>query len=313
MKSIFAIFAVALLVFGCTQPASNAANGKLKVVASFYPMYDFAKNVGGDRVDVTSLIPPGVEPHNFEPTPSDMKKLSSADVLILNGAGLEHGWVHELVEGVGNQKLAVVDTSKEIELIHSEAHEHEAEEAHEAEEHHHGEFDPHIWLSPVNAKKQVEAIKDAFIAADPEGKAYYENNAAAYGAKLDSLDAKFKEQFSTCKKKDILITHATLAYFCREYGCNQVPVEGVNAEGEPTPAVVAAIVNQAKEKGITVVFVEKMYDPRVAQTISKEIGGKVAVFNTVHGLTPEEQANGEDYLSEMEGNLAIINANLDCS
>ena len=231
----------ALLFSGCVSPPSQQ-NGKLKVVASFYPVYDFAKNVGGNRVEVTSLIPAGVEPHNFEPTPSAIKQLSEADVFIMNGAGIEK-WAPSLIEGVGNKKLVVVDTSKGISLLSSQDPDTVGS-------------DPHIWLNPVDAKKQVEAIKDAFIAADPEGKAYYEANAAAYSAKLDSLDAQFRALLPTCKKKDILITHATLAYFCQEYGCRQIPIEGVSEEGEPSPAELASIVDQARAQNVTAVYFE---------------------------------------------------------
>ena len=274
-------------------------NGKLKVVASFYPVYDFAKNVGGNRVEVTSLIPAGVEPHNFEPTPSAIKQLSEADVFIMNGAGIEK-WAPSLIEGVGNKKLVVVDTSKGISLLSSQDPDTVGS-------------DPHIWLNPVDAKKQVEAIKDAFIAADPEGKAYYEANAAAYSAKLDSLDAQFRALLPTCKKKDILITHATLAYFCQEYGCRQIPIEGVSEEGEPSPAELASIVDQARAQNVTAVYFESLISPKSAQTLASEIGAQALVFNTVHGVTPEEEAKGENYLSLMEENLASIRKGLDCS
>ena len=292
------VICLAILAF-TNAPGQVNTGGKLSVVASFYPMYDFAKNVGGDRVHVMSLIPAGVEPHNFEPTPSDIVALSTARVFILNGV-VEDSWAPKLLEGIDNPNLVIADASAGVQLISSQ----DADEPGK---------DPHIWLNPVDAKKQVFNIRDALVKADPAGKDYYEANAKAYAAKLDALDAQFRTTMATCKNKDIIITHATLAYFCKEYGCNQVPVEGVNAEGEPTPAVVAAIVKQAKEKGIKVVFVEKLYSPRVAQTIADEIGGKVAVFNTAHGLTLEEQQRGDDYLSQQQENVETIKANLDCS
>jgi len=330
MKQIlFALFAVSVLLFGCAaqqpstpagQQGQNATAAKLKVVASFYPMYEFSKAVGGGRADVSVLIPPGVEPHHFEPTPSAIKQLSGADIFVLNGAGLEHSWAHGLIEGLGSKKLAVVEASDGVKLIAAEGH-HEGEEEQEAEAHNesdeeghsHGEFDPHVWLSPVLAKKQVENIKNAFIAADPEGRAYYEANAAAYGAKLDALDAQYRATFSTCKKKDILISHATLGYFCREYGCRQIPIEGVSEEGEPSPAELASIVDQARESNVTAVYFESMISPKSAQVLAGEIGAKALVFNTVHGLTSEEQARGANYLSLMGDNLKNIKAGLDCS
>ncbi|MFH2021060.1 MAG: zinc ABC transporter substrate-binding protein [archaeon] len=286
-----------LMITGCTSVTQQDSN-KLKVVASFYPMYDFARNVGGDRIDVKSLIPMGVEPHEYEPTPQDIKDLSTAKVLILNGV-IESSWAPKLLEGVDNKNLVVVDTSKGIQLVGSMDADMPGN-------------DPHIWLDPVLAKKQVAAIRDAFIQADPAGKDYYEKNAELFMQKLDSLDAEFHSTFATCQKKDILITHATLAYFCKEYGCNQVPVEGVNAEGDPSPAVLAEIIKQAEEKNITTVFVENLMNPKSAETIAGDIHGKVAIFNSVHGLTTEEQQRGENYISQMQENVGIIRTSLDC-
>jgi zinc transport system substrate-binding protein len=287
-----------LFFSGCMSNPQQNGN-KLNVMASFYPMYDFAKNVGGDRVDVRMLIPAGVEPHDYEPTPSDIMTLDRAQVFIQNGV-IEDSWAPKLIASLDNKNLLVVDTSKGISLVSSQ----DADQPGN---------DPHIWLDPLNAEKQVAAIRDAFIQADPDGKSIYEENAAAYIEKLGLLDAEFRSTMAGCKKKDILITHATLAYFCKEYGCNQVPIEGVNAEGEPTPAVVAAIIEQAREKDITVVFAEKLYNPQTAQSIADEIHGKVAVFNTLHGLTADEQQRGENYLTQMEENVNTIRTSLDCS
>lgn len=315
----FALAIVALLLFGCvSQPAAGAQQegGKLKVVASFYPMYEFSKSVGGKRASVSVLIPPGVEPHNFEPTPSSIKKLSEADVFVLNGAGMEHSWAHGLIEGLGNGKLVVVEASEGAELIATSGHHHDEAEREEhvveKERHDHGEYDPHVWLSPKLAQRQVENIRDALIAADPEGEEYYRANAAAYSAKLDALDAEFRAVFSACKKKEMLITHATLGYFCREYGCIQIPIEGVSHEGEPSPAELASIVEQARAHNVTAVYFESLVSPRTAQTLANEIGGKVLVFNSVHGVTAEEEARGAGYVLLMEENLQGIREGLDC-
>ena len=295
---VILVVLVSVVLMSGTTPNSQPS-GKLQVVASFYPMYDFAKNVGGDRVDVTSLIPAGVDPHDYEPTPSDIKTLDSAKLFILNGV-IEDVWEPKLIAGLDNNNLTIVDTSKGFQLIASQDADVPGN-------------DPHIWLDPVLAEKQVAAIKDAFIQADPTGKDYYTNNADLYIKKLAVLDSEFRSLMPTCKNKNIIITHATLAYFCKEYGCNQIPVEGVNAEGEPTPQVVAAIEKQALEKNITVVFVENFYSPQIAQAVANDIHGKVAVFNSLHGLTAEQQAQGENYLTQMQENVATIKSNLDCS
>jgi len=303
------VLLVAMLIFGCVSSSPEKENNKIKVVASFYPLYDFAKNVGGERVEIVTLIPSGVEPHEFEPSPGDIKAISGADVLVYNGAGMEP-WMANLLESNNNQKLIVVDTTQGVTLLKADGHEAEHHE-HEAE-HHHGEYDPHTWLNPIIAKQQVVAITDALIKADPAGKEYYESNSKTYLEKLDSLDSEISASMSNCKKKDILITHATLGYFCDRYGCNQIAISGINPEAEPSAQDVAKIVDEAKEHNVSVVFFEKLINPKTAQTISNEIGGSTMTFNTVHGLTKEEEALGMDYISLMENNLYNIKMALSC-
>jgi zinc transport system substrate-binding protein len=306
------VLAAAMALAGCTSSSPQHDGGRVRVVASFYPIYDFAKNVGGDRVEVTTLIPSGIEPHEFEPTASDIRALSEADVFVYNGAGMEP-WADRIVQSVGKDDLVVADTSEGIALLESDGDEHH--EGHEGAEEGHGHeggFDPHIWLSPDLAKIQVNNIRDALIKADPDGKAEYEKNAASYNSRLDALDSEIKVVMAGCMKKDMLVTHATLGYFCKRYGCEQIAITGVDPEAEPTPADLAAIIDQAKERNVSAVFFESMIDPRSAQTISSEINGSVFAFNSVHGRTPEEAAAGDDYISLMEGNLANIKIGLGC-
>jgi len=298
-RFLAAFLAISLLLAGCTSGPVQPSSGKLEVVASFFPLYDFAKNVGGDRVEVTMLIPPGVDPHEFELSPSDAMKLGNARVFLYNGAGMEP-WVPQLLQGTDNKNLISVDTSKGIDFIVSK----DADEPGN---------DPHVWLDPLLAKKQVIAIRDAFIEADPAGKDYYEKNAADYMAKLDELDSEFRTAMASCKKRDVLIAHATLGYFCKEYGCKQIPIEGINPEAEPLPADIAAIITQAKEHNVTTVFIEKLVSPKAAQTIADEINGTTVTFNSVHGITLDEMSRGETYLSLMHENVPIIKTALECS
>jgi zinc transport system substrate-binding protein len=295
---VLILFAIAGTLLFWKNPEASGGSGKVKVVASFYSMYDFAKNVGGDRVEVTMLIPTGVDVHEFEPSPSDIMRVSNADVFIYNGAGLEP-WVSNLLQGIDNKNLTVVDTSKGIQLISSQDLDQPGS-------------DPHIWLDPVNAEKQVMTIRDALIQADPAGKDYYESNAAAYIAKLAALDSQFRALMPTCRKKDILITHATLAYFCQEYGCHQIAITGINEAAEPSPADLVNVIQQAKADNVSVVFFEVLMNPKSAETVASEINGTVMVFHSLHGLTSEEQQSGEDYLSLMQGNLDKIKTALEC-
>jgi zinc transport system substrate-binding protein len=300
MKKTFAAVALAILLMaGCAGNTGEKADGRMKVVATFFPIYDFARNVGGDRVDAAMLIPPGVDPHEFDLSPSTARTLSDARVFLYNGAGMEP-WVPQLLAGVGNDRLISVDTSAGIGLIASKDPDEPGD-------------DPHVWLDPLLAKRQVMAIRDAFIEADPAGKEYYTRNAADYLSKLDGLDSGFRAAMASCRKKDILVTHATMGYFCREYGCNQIAIQGINPEAEPLPADIVNIVEQARERNIRTVFVEKLVSPKAAQAIAGEINGTVVTFNSVHGITVEEMDRNETYLSLMQENIPIMKAALECS
>ncbi len=304
------LFTLMLLFFGCIS-SEEKKDDKLNVVVSFYPLYDFTYNIGKDKIELSTLIPAGSEPHSYEPKPSDIQRLNEADVFIYNGAGLEP-WIDNMLLGVENPNLLIVDTSKGIELIKGNEEEHE-EENEEAQEHHHGEYDSHTWLDPNNAIIQVNSIKEALIQKDPENKEFYTNNAELYSNKLKELDSEIKDAFKSCNKEEILITHQTLGYFCKKYGCVQIPITGISHDSEPSAMDIANIVDQAKEKNITVVFFESLIDPKSTNAISTEINGKVMVFNTIHGLSKEEQDTGEDYISLMRKNIINIKEALDCN
>ena len=170
--------------------SDNKDQKKLNIVASFYPMYDFAKRIAGDHAEVTCLVPAGTEPHDWEPSSKDMKTIQEADFLIYNGAGMEH-WVKDVLDGLGSgTKLTAVETSKDVKLLELEEdddHDHEEKKDDHDHDHDHGGTDPHVWLSPLNAKIQMKNIKDALVKADPTNKDYYEKNFEVYSQKIDDL------------------------------------------------------------------------------------------------------------------------------
>lgn len=316
---------------------------KLKVYTSFYPLYDFAVKVGGDKVEVINMVPTGEEPHHYEPLAKEVAALETADVFIYNGAGLE-SWADKVIAGLETKELLVVEASSGLEILeghnHShdheesevythedgeeeghtheheeEAHEHEEGEVHEHEEaenheheegHHHGGLDPHVWLSIKDAKYEMNNIKEAFITADPENEAYYEANYEKYAKEFDALDQKFEETLSEFEKRDIVVAHQAFSYLCKDYNLNQVAIEGLSAESEPDPARMAEIVEFARENDIKVIFFEELVSPKVAETIADEIGATTMVLNPLEGLTKEQLDAGEDYLSIMGQNLEAL-------
>ena len=296
------------LVAGCSPAADKTEEkGKLSVYASFYPMYDFAQKVGGDRVEVHNMVPPGTEPHDWEPAPSDIANLEDADVFVYNGAGMEH-WVDKVLASLGNKELVAVEASKGLALL--EGHdEHEGEEEHagEVEEEHEGEeHDPHVWLSPKNAKQEMANIKEALVKADPANKDYYEQNYQKYAAEFDALDKEFREALSPLPDKDIIVSHQAFGYLCADYGLNQVAIEGLSPDSEPDPARMAEIIDFTKEHQVKVIFFEELVSPKVAQAVADATAAETEVLNPLEGLNDEQQAAGEDYFSIMRQNLEVL-------
>ena len=320
MKKIISAFVsfglLAALLAGCAsaQPSSGSSGTspesteKLSVYASFYPMFDFAKKIGGDKVDITNMVPAGTEPHDWEPAAADIAGLEEADIFIYNGAGMEH-WVEDVLESLQNKDLITVEASKGISLL--EGHEdHEDEEEGESADEEGAQYDPHVWLSPVNAKAEMAAIKDAFVQADAADKDYFEANFEKYSAELDKLDQEFKDTLSGLPNKDIIVAHQAFGYLCAAYGLNQVPIEGLSADSEPDPARMADIIQFAEENDVKVIFFEELVSPKVAETIASAVGAETQVLNPLEGISDEDQAAGEDYFTVMRQNLQTLKAAL---
>lgn len=278
---------------GSAETASDTVN----VVASFYPMADFAQKVGGDHVKVTNLVPAGTEPHEWEPSPSDVKKIQASDVFIYNGADME-GWVGDTLESIDTSKTTVCEASDGIELRTA------AEKEGSTDEHEHaGEHDPHVWLSPKNAKAELKNIEQALIKADPDNKADYQANYKKYAEKFDKLDEQYKNELSKVKGHSIVVSHEAYGYLCDEFGLTQMPITGMDAEGEPDAKTMAQIVQFIKDNNVKTVFGEDLVSQKVAKTIADETGAECAQLNPVEGLTDKQLEAGEDYLSVMRDNL----------
>ena len=307
----------AAMLSGCTRaaapnPAAKAdameSKKMLKVMASFYPMYDFAAKIGGDKAEVITLVPSGTEPHDWEPAAADIRNLEEADLFIYSGAGMEH-WVDDVLASLDNKDLISVEASKGVALRDGHSHSHEEEEgAGEPEEE--GQYDPHVWLSPLNAEKEMENIKNAYIKADPDNRDYYEANYELYASRFADLNQKFKDTLSSLPNKDIVVSHEAFGYLCDAYGLNQVGIEGLSPNSEPSPARMAEIIDFVRANHVRVIFFEELVSPKVAETIAKETGSSVQVLNPLEGLSDEELESGADYFSVMEENLKQLEAAL---
>ena len=294
---------------GCGNKPDTAGSvatkaDKVKVIATIYPVYEFTCQVGGDKVDVTMLIPPGAEPHDWEPTGKDLAKIKNAKLFLYNGGGIEplDKLLHKDVIG----SAVAVELSKGIQLIkgirkeegHDDGHGHSHSSGHGSEE-----KDPHVWLDPEYAKIEVENIANALSDIDPANKEYYRQNARTFQAELTKLHNEYISALASVARRDIVTTHAAFQYLAQRYKLNQIPVMGLAPDAEPTPEKLAAIVKFCREKQVTTIFFESLVSPKIAQTIAKETGAKLLVLNPVDGLTEEDLKKGKNYLSIMRENL----------
>jgi zinc transport system substrate-binding protein len=265
---ILLLLIITIALSGCISQTENTA--QVRAATTITPLGEFVAAVGGERVNVSVLVPPGAEPHTYEPSPSQIRQVADADIYFKNGVGLE-SWMDNII-GV-NPQMLVVDTSRNVSLI--------ADEEGAANTEGIGAMDMHIWLSPRRAMIQVQNICDGLIAVDPDGKDYYINNRDDYIAKLKELDAYLNSTFARTEKKKFVVLHPAWIYFASDYGLEQIAIEV--EEKEPGPRYLAEVVDTARANNITTVFVEPQYNPKLAEVIAKEIGGNVV---PIDGLAP---------------------------
>lgn len=307
------LFISLLLTAGCggkgkPAPASTAGD-KIKVVATIYPVYEFAKQVGGDKIDLVMLIPPGAEPHEWEPTAKDLITIKSAKVFLYNGAGFEpvDKLLHKEVLGTA----AAIEVSKGIPLL-SGIEDNDEDDEHEGHDHdkqhagHQHVVDPHVWLDPEYAKVEVNNIAQALSQVDPANSEYYRVNAEKYNAELTKLHGEFQSGLAGAVRKEIVTTHAAFQYLAKRYNLQQTPIMGLSPDAEPTPDKMASIVRFCREKQVTTIFFETLVSPKLAETIAKETGAKLLVLNPIDGLTEDDLKQGKSYLSMMRQNLANL-------
>ena len=284
------IIGIILSVFMLLMTSPSYA-GKVSVIASIAPMADFVRQVGGERVDVKLLLPPGASPHTFEPTPKIVKVVSTADLFVKVGAGLEF-WAEKIVRASGNKRLTVVDSSSEVALIqHTDEH----------DVHTPGGVDPHIWLDPSIASSIVSKIEKALSMIDPQGAAFYKKNATEYRKKLSALDRDIASRVGAFRTKGYVTFHPAWEYFSRRYGLRVVGVIEEAPGKEPSPKHVANIIREIKQTGSKVVFVEPQFNPKIGEAIAKEANARVLYLDPIGGKDPRKT-----YIEMMRYNIGAM-------
>ncbi|MBM7808122.1 zinc transport system substrate-binding protein [Geodermatophilus bullaregiensis] len=301
--------ASALLLAGCGSSGDDAAAADgVGVVAAFYPLQWAAERVGGDRVDVTSLTPPGAEPHDLELTPQDVATVAGTDLLVY----LE-GFQPALDDAAAEAGDAAWDAGQAADLsLTAEPHGHEGETEEEHAEHAGEEaVDPHFWLDPTRLADVGDALADRLAEVDPDGAATYEENAAALRADLEALDAEVQQGLADCAVRTMVTAHDAFGYLADRYGLEVVGITGLSPSSEPSAAQLAEISALVREQGVTTVYTETLVDPAVAETVAGEAGVQTAVLDPLEGLTDESA--GVDYLEVMRADLATLRAGQSCT
>lgn len=283
MKRILAaIFIVSIILsaMGCKNEETDF--DKPQIYTSFYALYDFASEIAGENADIYNMVPPGIEPHDWEPTVQDMAKLNYADAVLYNGLGMDN-WVEKIDSSFNNSDLRFINTSDGVDTKDYS--------------------DPHIWLDPENVKIICSNILSALCEIDPVNSTIYKSNYNSYAAQLDELNEAYKAALKNYENKSIVVSHSAFGYLCDAYNINQQAIEGISAESEPSPERMMELINFIKENNIKYIFCENLVSHKPAQTLADETGAELLSLSPFEGLTEEEISRGENYISVMYENL----------
>ncbi|PHY09811.1 MAG: zinc ABC transporter substrate-binding protein [Nitrosarchaeum sp.] len=284
---------------------------KIKVFASFYPYYEFTRNVAGEYAIVKQYLPTGVEPHGWEPHAGEIQSLKDADVFVYNGLGME-SYIDRLIISGEFDHVIFVKASDGIAFINPTEEHDIGDDDSNAEHEEDFEFDPHIWIDPLLVKQQVNNIRDGLIKSDPKNTQHYVQNALTYNEKLDSLDMKIKSELSSCQKDTIVSFHNAFTYLGKRYDIKVVALSGLAPDSEASASKIAKLVDFIKDNDIKIIFAEELVDPRLAEVIAEETGTEVMVLSPLEGLTPEEESREMTYIEKMEQDLDLLKIALEC-
>ena len=323
MKRLFALLlalTLAVSLVGC-GPRQRAEDGKLQVVCTVFPYYDFARQIGGDDVDVTLLVAAGKETHSFEPTPLDVITLSESDVFLYNG-GESEAWVEDILSAAGENIAVTLPLMPQVSALAEEwaegmegghdDHDHD----HDSEDHSHDsddiEYDEHVWTSPVLAKTLCQAICDALCQADPAHQEGYQSRLTDYLAQLDQLDEAFRDTVAAGQRRLLVFgDRFPLLYFCKEYGLGyRAAFHGCASDTEPSLATLKYLIDKVEEAHIPVVYTIELSSRKVAQAIAETTGAKVLTFQSCQTVSRQDMEAGATYLSLMWENVEALKEGL---
>ncbi len=317
MKARFAAFILVLVVSsiltGCKnnrqEDKGGGGAGKVTVITTIFPLYDFARAICGEKGEVKLILPPGVEAHDFEARPADLAAISKGDVFVFTNRAMEP-WALKLAKGVVGPEARVVDASAGIKLMKVKRD--SADEAVHGEDDH-GDVDPHIWLDFGNAIVMVDNILAAVVEKDPANAGYYRDNATSFKKELEKLDADYRYGLAACGKRVVVHAgHYTFGYLAARYGLSYHAAQGLNPDAEPDPAGIVKLLRLVKSSGVGYIYSEELVSPRLAKMIADESGAKVLMLHGAHNISRDELSRNETFIRLMRENLAMLRLGLEC-
>ena len=320
IASILLALALILSLAACAAPAEKADDGKIQIVATLFPYYDFARAIAGGRADVTLLLSPGREAHSFEPTPLDAVTISEADVFLYNGGEAEY-WADEMLDAAGEDIAVVARMMDYVDALDEEyaegmqgAGDHDHDHNHEANGHDSDEveYDEHIWTSPKNAAVLCRAVCDAICEADPANESFYRANCDSYCAQLEALDARFAALCESAPRRLLIFADRfPMLYFCREYGLDyRAAFHGCSGDTEPSLATIKHLIDKVEDEGIPVVYTIDFGTKKVAAAVSECTGAAIRTLYSMQAVSRTDFDAGETYLTLMERNYEALGKGL---
>ncbi len=299
-----------LLLFICLCCTDSRQSGRVTVIATLFPQYDFAKYLAKNKAGVRLLLPPGVEAHSYEPAPRDIADIKNANLFIYTSEYMEP-WAIQITGSIKNSSCIIIEAGAKIKIEKRNGTDHESGKI--IHDHKHMAIDPHIWVDPVYAQKMVDNILAGFIKADPENKSFYETNAYALKTELQKLDRDFIGLFKSKKNKTIIHGgHFTFDYFAKRYGLKYIsPYKGFSPDAEPSPQKIAELIKTIRSTRSKAIYYEELIDPKAAKVIAGETGAKMLLLHGGHNVSKEELESGTTYISIMRGNLERLKEGLD--
>ena len=321
-----AVAAGTLLLGACGNTegdnASESTDGQLTVFASTFALKSLAEEIGGDRVNVEMVIPPGADPHTYEPTSKQMTQIAEADLFLTIGHDLEP-YVESMEKSLEGQNVAFVKTAENVKLLdaadtvhvheeeghaedegHSEDEHANEEASHSEDEHDHGKYDPHVWLDPTNAVSMAEAVEAAFSEEAPDYKDEFAERLSTFKDEANALDAELKAAVENGSKSELLVTHAAYGYLAERYGFDQLPIAGLTPSEEPSQQALKRIIEEARLHDLNYIAFEDTVTPKVAEVVKQEIGAESVTIYNLESVTKEQM--DKSYFDLMRENVKAL-------